>query len=65
MSSLFEAKSKEEFLEGVDRGLVQAKNGQRLDAVEAVKDMSMELRAGYRAMNELHVASSNRAVANL
>ena len=34
MSDLFTPKSKEEFLEGVDRGLEQAKSGQRLDAVD-------------------------------
>ena len=63
MSDLFTPKSKEEFLEGVDRGLEQAKSGQRLDAVEAVKDMSKELKAGYYAMNAMHSAQANRTVA--
>ena len=60
MSDLFIPKSKEEFLEGVDRGLAQAKSGQLLDAVEAVKDMSKELKAGYHAMNVAHSAPAGR-----
>ena len=55
---------KEEFLKGVDRGLEQAKNGQRLDAIEAVKDMSKELKAGYRAINEMHASSVEKMAAN-
>ena len=54
MSNLFEAKSKGEFFREVDHSLEQAKAGQRLDAVEAVKDMSKELKAGYHAMNAMH-----------
>ena len=60
MSDLFIPKSREEFLEGVDRGLAQAKSGQRLDAIEAVKDMSKELKAGYQAMNAMHSAQAGR-----
>ena len=64
MNKLFEPKSKEEFLEGVDRGLAQAKNEQRLDAVEAVRDMSKELKAGYHAINEMHTTMHARMAAN-
>ena len=48
MSSMFEPKTKEDFLKEVDHSLDQAKNGQRLEAVQAVKDMSKELKAGYK-----------------
>ena len=30
------------------------KRGQRLDAAMSVRDMSKELKAGYRAMNAMH-----------
>ncbi len=62
MNELFVKKSKEEFLEGVDRGLAQAKSGQKLDAVEAVKDMSKELKAGYQTMTSTH---SSKMMAHL
>ncbi len=64
MSNLFVPKSKEEFFEGVDRGIAQAKSGHRLDAVEAVKDISKELKAGYQAMNTVHVSHAGRMAAN-
>ena len=64
MSNLFEQKSKEEFFEGVDRGISQANSGQRLDAIEAVKDMSKELKAGYQAMNAMHTSQTGRLVAS-
>ena len=64
MSNLFEPKSKEEFFEGVDRGIEQAKSGHRLDAVEAVKDISKELKAGYKAMNAVHASHAGRLAAH-
>ena len=60
MSDLFIPKSKEEFLEGVDLGVARINNRQLLDAVEAVKDMSKELKAGYHAMNVAHSAPAGR-----
>lgn len=50
MSNLFSPKSREEFLEAIDRGLLQSKNGQREDAISSIKQMSDELKAGYRAI---------------
>ncbi len=64
MSKLFEPKSKKEFLERVDRGITQAKNGQRLDAIEAVKDISKELKAGYQAINTVYASQSGRLAVN-
>ncbi|MBR1633805.1 MAG: hypothetical protein IJ682_01945 [Lachnospiraceae bacterium] len=64
MSNLFEPKSRKEFLEGVDRGLAQAKSGQRLDAIEAVKDLSKELNAGYQAINAMHTTQTQRMAAS-
>lgn len=61
MSSMFEPKTKEDFLKEVDHSLDQAKNGQRLDAVQAVKDMSKELKAGYIAMNAMHAEKTKRS----
>lgn len=62
MSSMFEPKTKEDFLKEVDHSLDQTKNGQRLDAVQAVKDMSKELKAGYIAMNAMHTEKTKRMV---
>lgn len=64
MNNLFVPKSKEEFLKGVDRGIEQAKSGQRLNAIEAVKDMSRELKEGYRAINEMDDTSIKKMAVN-
>ena len=48
MDRLFEPVSEEEFYESVDRGLEQAKKGQRKDAHEAMREIADELEAGYR-----------------
>ena len=50
MSHLFEPKSKEEFLESIDRGLEQSRNGQARDAFESFEEITSELEEGYRAM---------------
>ena len=43
MSELFTANTKEEFLASVDRGIAQAKNGQRQDAHEAVDEKTQRV----------------------
>ena len=63
MSRLFEPKTKKEFFESVDRSLNQAKSGQRLDALEAAKNMTKIRKAGYHAMNAIQAAKTGRAVA--
>jgi len=60
MSELFTPKTKEEFLASVDRGIAQAKNGQRQDAHEAVDEITRELEAGYNAMKAVRSAQSSR-----
>ena len=53
MTSVFEKKNKEELLASIDRGLEQGKRGETFDAVDAVKDMTKELEAGYQAMKTI------------
>ena len=65
MSDLFEPKSKEEFLKEIDHSLEQAKSDQRLDAIEAVRDMSRELKAGFQAINSMHEKNAGRMAAHL
>ena len=60
MVMMFEPMSKDEFLEAVDRGIAQAKNGQRQDAHEALDEITTELEAGYNAMRAVQIANSNR-----
>ena len=52
MSNLFQPKSEDEFFKEVDHSLEQAEKGERLDAYKAVKEMTEELEAGYKAMIE-------------
>ena len=60
MSNLFEPKSKEEFLESVDRGLAQSRAGQRQDAREAMDEITRELEAGYNTMKAVQAAHHSR-----
>ena len=60
MNELFTTNTKEEFLASVDRGIAQAKNGQRQDAHEAVDEITRELEAGYNAMKAVRSAHSGR-----
>ena len=64
MDRLFEPVSEEEFYESVDRGLEQAKRGQRKDAHEAMREIADELEAGYRAMKTVKSNQNSRLVAN-
>ena len=64
MDRLFEPVSEEEFFESVDRGLEQAKMGQRKDAHEAMREIADELEAGYRAMKTVKSNQNSRLVAN-
>ena len=61
MSDLFSPKSKEEFLQSVDRGLEQARNGQARDAFESLEEITSELEAGYEAMNSVKLTHNRKA----
>ena len=63
MSNLFSKKNKEEFLEGVDRGLGQAKRGERQDAHEAMDELTRELEAGYDTIMAVQAAHHSRKAA--
>lgn len=60
MSNLFAPKSKEEFLESVDRGIAQLDAGLGQDAFEALDEITSELEAGYQAMKAAKTAHTKK-----
>lgn len=64
MNRLFEPVSEKEFYESVDRGIEQAKKGQRKDAHEAMREIADELEAGYRAMKTVKSNQNRKLVIN-
>lgn len=61
MDIMFKPTTEEEFLESVDRGLEQSRNGQARDAFESFNEITAELEAGYNAMNAMKAVHSQRA----
>ena len=53
-------KSKEQFLEELDRSIVQADSGDLRNAHEAIDDICAELEAGYKAMMSVRKKNQQR-----